>query len=114
MASSSVCADFWMGGRGRRPISRSVFKDEAVVVEQFALEGDLVGAHAGGEREAEVRAGEPARQQLELEQRLSEAPRLDQRVPAVDRFDVVQAAADARDQPEVRLGASNDLLLTER
>ena len=42
------------------------------MVEQFALEADLVGAHAGGEREAEVSAGEPARQQLELEQRLSE------------------------------------------
>ncbi len=51
----------------------SVFEYEAIVVEDLALEADVVGAHAGGEREAEVGAGEPARQQLELEQRLSEA-----------------------------------------
>ncbi len=47
--------------------SVSVLEDEAIVVEQFALEADLVGAHAGGEREAEVGAREPAWQQPELE-----------------------------------------------
>ena len=36
---------------------RSVFKYEAIVVEQLTLEADLVGAHAGAEREAEVGAG---------------------------------------------------------
>jgi hypothetical protein len=43
---------------------------EPVVLEQLALEADLVGAHTGGERETEVGAGEPAREKLELEQRL--------------------------------------------
>ena len=84
------------------------------MVEQFALEADLVGAHAGGEREAEVGTREPAWQQLKLEQSLSEARGPDPRVPPVDRLDVVEAAADARDEPELRPGASNDLLLAER
>jgi hypothetical protein len=47
--------------------SSSVFEYEAIVVEQFALEADLVCAHTGGEGEAEIGAGDPPRQQPELD-----------------------------------------------
>src|SRR5205085_1932709 len=39
---------------------------EPVVLEQLPLEADLVGAHTRGEREPEVGAGEPAREELQL------------------------------------------------
>ena len=110
---STICA-----GRRRDSETESrslpVFKDESVVVEEFALEADLVGADAGGEGQPEVGAGQPAGHQFKLEQRLLEARRPDPRVPLVDRLDVVKAAADTRDETEVRLGAANDLLLAER
>ena len=45
--------------------SRPLFLEyEAVVLQQFPLEADLVGADARGEREPEVRAGEPARENV--------------------------------------------------
>src|SRR5688572_12577215 len=47
-----------------------LLEHEPVMVEQLALEADAVGAHAGGEREPEIGAREPARQQPELEQGL--------------------------------------------
>jgi hypothetical protein len=56
-----------------------------VVVEQLALEADLLGARPRDEREPEVGVGQPARQELQLEQRLSEATGTDPRVPPVDR-----------------------------
>jgi hypothetical protein len=43
---------------------------EPMVVQQLTLEADAVGAHARGEGEPEVGARQPAREQLELEQRL--------------------------------------------
>ena len=84
------------------------------MLEQFPLEADLVGAHAGGEREPEVGAGEPAREKLKLEQRLSETGRADPPVPLGDGLDVVEPAARACQQTEVRLGAADELLLTDR
>src|SRR5205085_1373289 len=85
---------------------------EPVVLEQLPLEADLVGAYTGGEREPEIGAGEPARKELKLEQRLSETGRADPPVPLDDCFDVVEPAACACEQAEVRLGAADELLLT--
>jgi diguanylate cyclase (GGDEF)-like protein/PAS domain S-box-containing protein len=45
------------------PPSSGSLEDEAEVVEELPLEADAVGADARGEREAEVRAGQPPRDQ---------------------------------------------------
>jgi hypothetical protein len=95
-----------------RLFSSLFLEHEPVVLEQFPLEADLVGAHARGEREPEVGAGEPAREKLELEQRLSETGRPDPPVPLADGFDVVEPAARACQQTEMRLRAADELLLT--
>ena len=83
-----------------------LLEHEPVVVQQLPLEADAVGAHARGEREPEVGAGQPAGEQLELEQRLSQARRGEPLAPLADRLDVVEPAARARHQAEVRLGAA--------
>src|SRR5947209_1927254 len=46
---------------------------ESIVLEQLAFEADAVGAHARGEREPEVGAGEPAAGKAELQQRFLQA-----------------------------------------
>jgi hypothetical protein len=84
------------------------------LVEQFALEADAVGAHARGEGQPEVCAGQPARHQAQLDQRLSQAGLREPPPPLADGLDVVQAPADARPKTEVRLGAPNELLPAQR
>ena len=37
-----------------------LLKNQSVVVQQLSLEADLVGTNAGGEREPEIAAGQPA------------------------------------------------------
>ena len=50
------------------PFGSSLFLEyEPVVVQELALEADLVGAHAGGEREPEIRAGQPTREEPKLQ-----------------------------------------------
>ena len=46
----------------------TLFEYEAVMIEELAFEAHLVGAHAGGEREPEVGACQPAGHKLELQQ----------------------------------------------
>src|SRR5437764_3105865 len=84
----------WLGpARGAAGIPRlfssPFLEHEPVVLQQFPLEADLVGAHTRGERESEIGAGEPAREKLELEQRLSETGRPDPPVSIGRWFDVV-------------------------
>src|SRR5437588_11231837 len=96
-----------------RRASRLLLEHQAVVVQQLALEADAVGAHARGEGEAEVGAGEPTGDQPELEQRLAQARRREPPAPLADGLDVVEPPARARDQTEVRLGGADDLFLAE-
>ena len=50
------------------PFGSSLFLEyEPVVVQELALEADLVGAHARGEREPEIRAGQPTREKPKLQ-----------------------------------------------
>src|ERR1700716_3484931 len=74
--------------RAQRLCSSLFLEHEPVVLQQLPLEADLVGAHPGREREPEVGAGEPAREELKLEQRLSETGGADPSVPLTDGFDV--------------------------
>ena len=101
----------------RRPRSSAggflLFEHESVMVEQLSLEADLVGAHAGGERQPEIGARHPAGDKSQLEQALFQAPRPDLRIPTVDRLDVVEASAAARHEAEMRLRASDHLFLAE-
>jgi hypothetical protein len=87
---------------------------EPVVLEPFALEADLVGADTGGQRQPEVGAGEPAWEKLKLEPRLSKTGGADPPIPLGDGLDVVEPSAGACHQPEMRLGAADELLLTKR
>jgi hypothetical protein len=80
----------------------AIFEDEPMVVRQLALEAGAVGAHARGERQPEIGAGQPAGEQLELEQRLSPARRGEPLTPLADGLDVVEPAAAARHQAEMR------------
>ena len=117
--SASVTSSDWLdlacGAAGIPCVFSSLFLEhEPVVLEQLPLEADLVGAHPGGEREPEVGAGEPAREELKLEQRLSETGRADPPVPLADGLDVVEPAARACQQTEMRFGAADELLLTIR
>jgi hypothetical protein len=82
---------------GRRRRSRSsrrrrlLLEHQPIVVQQLPLEADAVGADARGEREPEIGAREPARQKLELEQRLPEARGRKALVPLADRFGAIRA-----------------------
>ena len=78
---------------GRR--SLPLLEHEPIVIEQLAFEADLIGAYTRCEGEAEVGAGQPARQQLDLEQCLSDARGSDPRIPPTDRLDVVKTATGA-------------------
>ena len=84
------------------------------MIEQLAFEADLVRADARGEGEPEVAASQIARNELQLQQRLAQAALADARVPLLDRLDVVESTADARDEREVRRGAVDYLLGAER
>ena len=83
-------------GAGRLRLSSfPLLEHQSVVIQQLSLKADFVGTHSGGEREPEVGAREPAREERELEQRLPEAPRADARIPLGDRLDVVEPAVAA-------------------
>src|SRR3954451_9043283 len=84
------------------------FEDHPEVIEQFAFEADAVGAHARGEGEAEVAAGQPAGHQARLQQGLSQARLGEARTPLADRLDVVEPAADRRDEAQVGRGRALD------
>ena len=80
-----------------RTSPRSVLLEhQSVVVQQLPLEADAVGAHARGEREPEVGAGEPAGGEPELQQRLPDARRREPPAPLADGLDVVEPAVRAR------------------
>ena len=50
------------------PFGSSLFLEhEPVVVQELALEADLIGAHARCEREPEIRAGQPTREKPKLQ-----------------------------------------------
>src|SRR4051812_24571831 len=89
----------------------ALLEDQPEVVQKLALEADAVRAHPGREREAEVRAREPAWNQPDLEERLLQAPRRKPSPPLPDGLDVVQPAAGGGDQAELGLGAADDLLV---
>src|SRR5439155_23725909 len=93
-----------------RPLAGRLLEREPEVLEQLALEADAVGADPRREGEAEVGAREPARDEPRLEERLLEARGGEPLPPALDRLDVVEPAAHARHEVEVRLGAADDLL----
>src|SRR5271168_1695280 len=57
---------------GNRTCPSAPLEHQPAVIEQLPFEADLVGAHARGERAAEVGARQPAGHQLQLQQRLSE------------------------------------------
>src|SRR6478672_9598368 len=84
------------------------------MIHQFPLETGTVGAHTRCERESEVGAGQPLRDQLELQQRQTRSPRLGALVPLLDRLDVVESPALAGHETEVVAGTLEDLLLAER
>src|SRR5215213_11926454 len=94
--------------------SSHLLEDEPEVVQQLALEADAVGADARRERQPEVGAGQPPRNQARLQQRLSQAALGEALAPLADRLDVVQPAGLPRDQSEVRLGVADHLLGSER
>jgi hypothetical protein len=55
------------GARGTPHLFSSLFLEhKPVVLQQLPLEADQVGAHTRGERQPEVRAGEPAWEKLKL------------------------------------------------
>src|SRR5215207_1432419 len=82
-----------------------LLEHEPPMIEQLPLEADAIGADARGERQAEVGVGQPAREQFEFEQCLSEARLGKSRPPLADRLDVIEPATAARDQTEVWPGA---------
>src|SRR5215211_9461424 len=84
------------------------------MVEQLAFEAHAVGADSRGERQPEVGARQPAGQQPSLEQGLREAPRREPLAPLADGLDVVEPAADTRDESEMGTRAGDDLLLAAR
>src|SRR5215212_2584008 len=96
-----------LGGR------RLLLEHEPVVVEQLALEADAVRAHARGERQPEVGAREPARNEPGLEKRLLQAACREPLAPLADCLDVVEPAALAGHEPEVRVRVAYHLLLAE-
>ena len=69
LAEDVVVAYAWRCDvRRSGPFGSSVFLEyEPVMVQELALEADLVGAHAGGEREPEIRAGQPTWEKPKLQ-----------------------------------------------
>src|SRR5262249_26446908 len=60
----------WEYAAAERPTPRLflLLEYEPMVVQQLSLEADLVRAHPGGEREPEVSASDPTREERQLEQ----------------------------------------------
>src|ERR1039458_2251589 len=82
-------------GRAERPprgagSSITLLEHHPAMVEQLAFEAHLVGAHTRGERETEIGAGQPARYELKLQERLPDAARAGSLTPLGYGLDVVE------------------------
>jgi len=84
------------------------------VVQELALKADAVRAHSRGECEPELGTPEPARHKPELEEGLSEARSREALPPLADRLNVVQAAANARNEVESLVRCLHHLVPSER